>query len=93
MNCTLRKLRKDYYTNRIQVNEGNLKNTWRVLKEAIEQNDKTCSVDKIVIDDTNQTDKAKIADAFNNHFVSIGENIPIVLRAVINQLLPIFKEP
>ena len=75
VNSTLRKLRKNYYTNRIQINEGNLKNTWKVLKEAIGQNDKTCSVDKIVIDDTNQTDKAKIADAFNNHFVSIGEKI------------------
>ena len=73
MNSTKRKLRKSYYTNRIQINEGNLKNTWKVLKEAIGQNDKTFSVDKIVIDDTNETYKAKIADAFNNHFVSIGE--------------------
>ena len=75
VNSTLRKLRKNYYTDRIQINEGNLKNTWKVLKEAIGQNDKTCSIDKIVVDDTNQTDKAKIADAFNNHFVSIGEKI------------------
>ena len=45
------------------------------MKEAIGQNDKTCSVDKIFIDDTNLTDEAKIADAFNNHFVSIGEKI------------------
>ena len=75
MNSTLRKLRKNYYTNRIQINEENLKNPWKVLKEAIGQNDKTCSADKIVVDDTNQTDKAKIADAFNNHFVSIGEKI------------------
>ena len=52
-----------------------MENTWKVLKEAIGQNDKTCSVDKIVIDGTNQSDKAKIADAFNNHFVSIGEKI------------------
>ena len=72
---TLRKLRKNYYTNRIQINEGNLKNTLKFLKEAIGQNDKTCSVDKIVIDDTNQTDTAKIADAFNNHFVCTGEKI------------------
>ena len=75
VNSTLRKLRKNYYTNRIQINEGNLKNTWKVLKEAIVQNDRTCSVDKIVIDDPNQTDKAKIAGAFNNHFVSFGEKI------------------
>ena len=75
MNSILRKLRKNYYTNRIQINEGNLKNTWKVLKETIGQNDKTCSVDEIVVDDTNQTDKEEIADAFNNHFVSIGEKI------------------
>ena len=74
INSTLRKLRKNYYTNGIQINEENLKNTWKVLKEAIGQNDKTCSVDKIVID-TNQTDKAKLADAFHNHIVSIGEKI------------------
>ena len=45
------------------------------MKEAIGQIDKTCSVDNIVIDDPNQTDKAKIADPFNNHFASIGEKI------------------
>ena len=41
VNSTLRNLRKNYYTNRIQINEGNLKNTWNVLKGAIGQNDKT----------------------------------------------------
>ena len=45
------------------------------MKEATGQNDNTGSVDKIIIDDTNRTDKAKIADALNNHFVSIGEKI------------------
>ena len=53
----------------------NFKNTRKVLKEAIGPNDKTCSADEIVTDDTNQTDKAKIADAFSNHFVSIDEKI------------------
>ena len=53
-----------------------LKNTWKVLKETIGQNNnKTCRVDKVVIDGTNQTDKAKTADAFCNYFVSIGEKI------------------
>ena len=53
VNSTLRKLTKKYYTNKIQIIEGNLKNTWKVLKEAIGQSDKTCPIDKIVIDDTN----------------------------------------
>ena len=35
VNSTLRKLRKYYYTNRIEINEGNLKNTWKIWKEAI----------------------------------------------------------
>ena len=52
-----------------------MKDTWKVLKKVIGQNDKTCNVDKIFIDDTNQTDKAKITYGFNNHFVSIGEKI------------------
>ena len=42
------------------------------------------SLDKIVIDDANQTDKVKIEDAINNQFVSIGEKLLIVLRAVMN---------
>ena len=45
------------------------------MKESIGLNEKTCGVNKIVIDYTNQTDKAKIADAFNNHFVSVDEKI------------------
>ena len=54
------------------------------MKEAIGQNDKTCSVDKIVIDVTNETDKAKIADAVNNRFVSIREKIANSIENIEN---------
>ena len=31
------------------MNEGNFKNTWKVLKEAIRENDKTCSVVRLLL--------------------------------------------
>ena len=49
VDCTLRKLKSDYYTKKIEESKGNLKNTWRVLKNVTNRSPKCTSIDQIRI--------------------------------------------
>ena len=44
---TLRKLKSDYYTKKIEDNKDNLRNTWKVLKKVINRKGKCNLVNKI----------------------------------------------
>ena len=68
---TVYKLRKSYYTNKIEQHKDDLKNTWKVLKQAIGHT----HIEKI--DDGTEviTTNAEIAEACNMHFISIGEKL------------------
>ena len=44
-----RKLKSDYYTKKIEESKGNLKNTWRVLKNVTNGSLKCTSIDQIRI--------------------------------------------
>ena len=80
MNYTLKQLRKNYYTNKIEEKKDNLKKTWQVMREAMGQGRKIPSVDKVIVDGITVTDKEQIPDIFNYHFVSVSsktaDNIP-----------------
>ena len=75
VNCTLKQLRKNYYTNKIEENKDNLNKTWQTLREAMGQGGKISSVDKVIVDGITVTDKEQIPDIFNDHFVSVGSII------------------
>ena len=66
---TLYKLRKNYYTNKIEQHKDDLKNTWKVLKQAIGHTSKSIHIEKI--DDGMEviTTNAEIAEACNMHFI------------------------
>ena len=49
VDCTLRKLKSDYYTKKIEESKGNLKNTGRVLKNVTNRSPKCTSIDQIRI--------------------------------------------
>ena len=70
---SLRNLRRDYYTRKIEENKGNLKNTWKILKHAIGKETKNVSKDKISKDGKIITDPIDIAECCNDHFSSIGQ--------------------
>ena len=46
----LRKLRTDYYSKQIEENGSNMKRTWKILKEAMNEESKTVAIEKIVND-------------------------------------------
>ena len=72
---SLRNLRRDYYTRKIEENKGNLKNTWKILKHAIGKETKNVHLDKISKDGKIITDPIDIAECCNDHFASIGQRL------------------
>ena len=73
----LRKLRSDYYTKQIEENSGDMKRTWKILKQTMNKESKTVTIDKIVSDNHEITDKALISEAFNEHFSSVAERLAV----------------
>ena len=54
----LNHLRKDYYTKKLDETKRDMKKTWKILKNAMNQNIKANSIEKVVIRNTEITDNA-----------------------------------
>ena len=75
VNHELYKARKDYYTSQIEKHKDSLKDTWKIIKPAIGQSSKATQIYKISCSGEVTTDKAKISEVLNEHFVTIGERL------------------
>ena len=71
---TLRKLKSDYYTKKIEENKDNLKNTWRVLKNVTNRSPKCTSIDQIRVHECLVVDKQQISEKMI--FQQLGSSWP-----------------
>ena len=72
----IRSLRGEYFSKSIETNKNDLRKTWKILKQAIGRDVKATSIDHVKLgDDEIISDKLKISEAFNEHFVSLGERL------------------
>ena len=85
------KLKKQYFSMKIQSCEGNLKDTWETINKLIIKRSKTTSITSAVEDYVLITEPDGIADSMNKHFCSIeeqpGKNIPNKSNIFINENL------
>ena len=68
----IRKLRSEYYRNKIEENRGDLKATWKILKEVTNKGNKSTDINEVLFEGEKVTDAKIIPEAFNHHFASIG---------------------
>ena len=68
----IREVKVNYFTNKITENKGNLKGTWKVLKQLTGKANKSISIDKLTIDGEETSEKQEIS---NKYFSSIGEKL------------------
>ena len=71
VNYAIRDARRKYYIKKIDENEGNLKQTWKVLNHAMNRKCKTSNIGKLCIEIREICDPGDIAESLNDHFVSI----------------------
>ena len=75
VNYKLFTLRKNYYSDKIEENKGNLKGTWKILRQAIGLGNKSVGIDKIVSNGSDTSDSGDIARVCNQHFVTVGRRL------------------
>ena len=79
-NCTnnqIKRRKSQYFTDNLEANKKNPKSTWKLIKELNSRNasnHKTIMSNIKVGDETINTPK-DIAETFNSHFASVGENL------------------
>ena len=71
----IRELKVNYYTNKITENKGNIKDTWKVLKQLTGKAKKSISIGKLTIDGEQISEKQEISNKLNQYFLSIGEKL------------------
>ena len=74
LNTQIRNAKSEYYTNKFNDNEGNIKETWRTINDAIKSKQK--SKDKIKLMENDLViENNEIPNTFNNYFTGIAEKL------------------
>ena len=61
---------------KIEESKGDMKSTWKISKHAMNRGNKASAViDTVFVEGQELTDKKQIPEAFNNHFVNIGDKL------------------
>ena len=81
------KLKRDFFSDKINAFEGNMKETWKTINQMINKRSKTTHISSLEDGDKDITDSQQIADAMNQYFCSIGENLSSKIPTRRNPLL------
>jgi hypothetical protein len=64
-----------HFQNKLHNNQGDLKKTWKTINELINKSKKENTVLEVRIDSVEITDPINITNAFNKHFVEMGDKL------------------
>ena len=75
-NTTIRAAKKLYFDTELKKTQKNLKQNWKILKEAIKSNkNKSNTVDFLNVNGISTSDPEVIAETFNQHFSTMAEKV------------------
>ena len=64
-----------YYRNKFQSSMGNLSNTWQLIKSLISNCKSNSCIKKIIWNNVEYDDNNEIANAFNQYFCSVAQDL------------------
>ena len=71
----LRLEKRKYYSNQLELYKHDIKNTWKVLKQAMNTSKKKSNINKIRFENQVADKPHDISNVFNTYFSTIGENL------------------
>ena len=71
----LRIEKKKYYTNQLNLYKHDIKNTWKIIKNAMNTFENNSTITKIKWNDIISEEPVGIANTFNSYFSTIGKNL------------------
>lgn len=92
----LKKTKHEYYKMKINQNLGNSRQTWRVVREAVNDRGKGSEIKSILTENNIKiTDSTSMASEFNRYFTEIGVNLADKIKSNLGNKLPHnkFKNP
>ena len=75
VNNEIKKAKELYYKRALDENEGNSRQTWRIVNELTSRKTNNCSIKEINSNGNSIYSPPELADAFNDHFSSIGPKL------------------
>ena len=78
---------KKYYSDNLNKHKNNIKETWKILNEAIKKTNKNTEGPDFFIDSDGKLikDKKEISNGFHNFFVNVGPKLANDIETVENE--------
>ncbi len=80
-------LKKQYFSEKILLHEGNMKESWRTINQLLNKRSKTTNIDQLNDNCNNITDKKELSETMNNFFCSVGKDLAEKIPATPNPLI------
>ena len=87
VNSLNKKRTREYFFNELQENIGNLKETWKIVNNFLNQTPTTTKIDTIKVEDKIVTDKNEIPNIMNKYFCNVSESLKKKIPGKPNPLL------
>ena len=82
-----RKLKREHFSSKIELNKGNIKETWKTINQLVNKRSKTTEISTIREGDRVISDPTEIADSMNQFFCSVGKDLSDKIANKENPLL------
>ena len=73
-NNSVKKAKRKYFSENLDANKSDPRKTWRLINELQSRQSKSTKVSQVKTGNQVFTSPGDIAEAFNNHFTSIGQS-------------------
>ena len=93
MKNLLRKAEKDHYDDQLRRNRHNLKKSWALIKEILNCKPLTVASNKFVVEGNLTSNKAEIAQAFNEQYKNAGPRLAEALPSPTRHYLSFMRAP
>ena len=80
-------LKREYFSNEIALETGNLKETWKTLNLLLHKRSKTTNVESLNVHGEVITENSNIARSMNEFFCIVGRNLSVKIPQQLNPLL------
>ena len=80
-------LKKQYFTNKIVENRGNMKESWKLTNSLLNEPCKSTSITVIEDGNTEVREKREISNTLNSYFCSVGEELSKIIEEAFNPIL------
>ena len=81
------RLKREYFTNKLNECEGDLKQTWSTINKLVNKRSKSTQIQSLKVGDTVIKESESIANAMNEYFCSVGDKLSRKIPDKENTLL------